>query len=694
MDKYAGQRYVVRPGSVRGTRGEGTRWAAAAASSLLLASLLLALALPSALGHEVDPIAEFCGAMPNDGNPDQGRVGQGQLLKITTLGSGFFTAIVAAEYLIDPLMPVDKPQHHVGQGGNPMSPTDGAWGGTDEPAEAYNDTSFLPVGTYTIYLHVRGSNGQWSAFKTCSLEVLAASVDTSGPVGVYAGFLPDNTLGPGEILVTLNATFDDTGDPGNASVASAEYWYSGCGIGTPGAPANVVPPGGEIAEVRGANPIDTTGWADGTYVYYIAAVDSLGNQGGCYRADLFIIRNIPNEPQGPNCYGISANPSSVLSQPGQSTDLVATCDDLSTGSNGVFKAEFFVDPSPVDRSPNPGPYVNDTGSAMYVNTPPVGDDMEDWHHLIDDLSYSPPLAQWLPGGYTLRVHARDNLGTWGNFTDTAFTVLASGPSGLAIAIQGSDLRLDWTPAGMAGLDHYNVYRAVNDVKGFTFLPPGLPYDTVPAGATTWVDPGAGEALDANSYYYVVRGADVSDNEDANTAKVGKVPVDLVPGANELAIPFQLQDATTANVVAHLAGQYTSVGQFDPVSGWSFYDPGNPQALFTLDYRLGLRVHVSQPARFLAVGAVPGTTSVALLPGWNFVAYNALLQGSVPAILDGNGLSGSYDAAMAFVAADPYDQWQQYMPGDAAFRDLQDLTPGMSVWIRATAAASWNLLGEW
>ena len=97
MDKYAEQRYVVRPGSVRGTRGEGTRWAAAAASSLLLASLLLALALPSALGHEVDPIAEFCGAMPNDGNPDQGRVGQGQPLKITTLGSGFFTAIVAAD---------------------------------------------------------------------------------------------------------------------------------------------------------------------------------------------------------------------------------------------------------------------------------------------------------------------------------------------------------------------------------------------------------------------------------------------------------------------------------------------------------------------------------------------------------------------------------------------------------------------
>lgn len=602
------------------------------------------------------------------------------------------TGIVDAEYLISPLMPVDPNLHpHAFQNGNPMYAWDGAWGSTDEVGEAINDTWFLPLGTYTIYVHVRGSNGAVSAFKTCSLEVLPSTTDTTGPVATATGFIPDNQLGPGEFIVTLNATFDDTADPGTATIAFPEYWISGCGLGiSPGTPMTIVSPGGEIAEARSA-PIDTTGWIDGPRLFYVAAKDSLGNQGGCYRADLFIVRTSPGEPVGPICSNVQVNPAALLSQPGQSTTLTATCDDSTTGGNNVWTAEFFIDPDPATGLPNPGPYANATGTVMYVQDGLFDEVQENVQYQITDV-YAPPLATWPVGTYALRVHAEDVLGSWGILTNTTLTILATGPSDLTITLQGNDLRLDWTAAGMAGLDHYNVYRASNDVSGFTFNPASR-YDTAPAGATSWIDPAANEAFDANQYFYVVRASDAPGNEDTNTMKVGKVPVDLVAGANLVSIPLQLQDTRTDIVFNHLVPVYTSVAQFDPATGWTFFNTTGPQDLLTLDYTRGIRVQVSQSVRFITVGAVPSVTAISLSPGWNFVAYNRLRVDPVPAVLDSNGLTGMYSAAAVYAPLNPYDHWAQYRPADPAFQDLLDLRPGYGVWIQATSAATWTLAGE-
>jgi hypothetical protein len=670
-------------------RTRNTRARRALALGVLAILAWAPLAWLPAAGHEVDPITEYCEAYPNTGNPNDGRVGQGQSLRIVAGGSGFLTAIIAAEYLIDPLMPVDKNNHHQAQNGNPMTPVDGLWGGTDETAEAYNDTSYLPVGTYTIYVHVQGiaNGGQWSAFKTCGLEVVDGSIDTSGPVATATGFDPDNIVGPGETLVRINATFDDTGDPGTATVADAEYWYSGCGLGlTPGDPASVVPPGGAVAVAVGDNWIDTTGWADGPRTYYIAAVDSLGNWGACYKAELFIIRNVPNEPQGPECTDVVMNPASVLSGPGATSQITAKCDDTNTGNNKVSAAEFFVDPDPLTGTPNPGPYMNGTGTSLFTSTPPWGD------AAYENVVRTIDVSSWLVGIYSLRVHGRDNLAVWGNLTDTTLTILGPGPTNLRIAIQGNDLRLDWSPAGIAGLDHYNIYRSTADVNGFTFLPAGSPYATAPAGATSWIDPDANEAFDGSAYFYLVRAATAVDAEDTNTAKVGKHAVPMVRGVNEIGIPFELQDAATSTVFAHLAGAYSSVGQFDAVGGWTFFNTTGPQDLLVLDYRFGLRVVATQAVSFIAVGAVPGVTVTPLLAGWNLVSYNALVSGSVPAALDGNGLLGSWDAALKYVAGDPYDPWRAYRPGDPAFQDLVSLSPGDGLWIRATSPATWSLPG--
>jgi len=380
-----------------------------AAGVALVAGLVVFATVLAAVvrAHEVDPVTEECQVYPNTGTLNQGRVGQGQSLRIVAPGSGFLTGIIGAEYLIDPLMPVDTGNHHVSQNGNAMTPVDGLWGSTDEVGEAYNDTSFLPLGNYVIYVHVKGiaGGGQWSAFKTCDLEVVDGAIDTSGPVGIYAWFLPDNIVGPGETLVTINGTFDDTGDPGTATVADAEYWFSNCLVGvSPGDPMSVVAPGGAVAEVRGDVPIDTTGWTDGPRVYYVAAVDSQGNWGPCKKAELFIIRNSPGEPVGPECTGVAVNPPSVLSQPGASSQLTGTCDDSDSGNNKVSAAEFFVDPNPTTGTPNPGPYVNGTGTSLFTATPPWGDlPSENVLRTID-------VSAWRIGVYALRVHGRSRSG--------------------------------------------------------------------------------------------------------------------------------------------------------------------------------------------------------------------------------------------------------------------------------------------
>lgn len=87
------------------------------------------------------------------------------------------------------------------------------------------------------------------------------------------------------------------------------------------------------------------------------------------------------------------------------------------------------------------------------------------------------------------------------------------PTGLSAVAGDTVVNLSWTANSEGDLDHYNVYRGTTS-GSLTKV------DEVPAGTTTFTDPGL---TNGTTYIYAISAEDASGNESAQTAEVSATP---------------------------------------------------------------------------------------------------------------------------------------------------------------------------
>jgi hypothetical protein len=272
-----------------------------------------------------------------------------------------------------------------------------------------------------------------------------------------------------------------------------------------------------------------------------------------------------------------------------------------------------------------------------------------------------------------------------------------GPSDLWIELYNGDLdlRLTWTENPSLTLDGYNIYRA-DAVDTFDF---GSPLVTLPVGTTEYTDVGRGVG-DTTNWYYIVRAYDTKGNEEQNRNIVGKYIVTLYKNHNEISLPFELMVTTTSVVFSQLGGSYVSIEAYDAMTGtWRMWDQFGGD-LTDVDHKMGLRVTMEkniQPMDFVTVGRVPGMTDIDMYRQpisqyWNFVGFPRHLTTLLPDALNDYGMMGKYDLVLWYDPLDKKAPWKWFNPNDPTGSPLQDLRPGMGIWVHTTQAGTWSLPG--
>jgi len=176
---------------------------------------------------------------------------------------------------------------------------------------------------------------------------------------------------------------------------------------------------------------------------------------------------------------------------------------------------------------------------------------------------------------------------------------------------GNHIGLRWVEIPWPELDHYIIFRAESQL-GFEDLSPGAAYDTVPEGATAWVDPEIGGAAShEGEYYYLIRGANENESvisETSNTA--GAWTVVFSEGFNTFSIPleyFPWVDYSIASKV-DTAEEYRAALSADYIrymeSEQWLEVPGTGVPTKRIDVGDGCLVYVAENKRFTFVG-IPG-----------------------------------------------------------------------------------------
>jgi hypothetical protein len=118
-------------------------------------------------------------------------------------------------YSSDPLQPVLGAEYFIDAPGVdgtgiPMSPSDGAWGETNEPVEAVVDTTGLTPGQHYILVHGRNNNGIWGPFTAVFLNIEEPGYALQlSPGSAQGSALPGTTVDYTFSLANLGS-FSDT----------------------------------------------------------------------------------------------------------------------------------------------------------------------------------------------------------------------------------------------------------------------------------------------------------------------------------------------------------------------------------------------------------------------------------------------------------------------------------------------------
>jgi len=233
----------------------------------------------------------------------------------------------------------------------------------------------------------------------------------------------------------------------------------------------------------------------------------------------------------------------------------------------------------------------------------------------------------------------------------------------------------WDGASTVGLtwveppppvDHYLIYRALGDPRGFADLRPTAAYASVPAPATSWTDPepltGPGER------YYLMRASGPGGgNLTATTNTAGVYALLLRAGSNAISRPLEYfpwvdYSGPTVDTVAEHLAQFggMSIDSLDASGRWERVPGGDPARVLELG-----RAYVLQSTGGLAVfTGLPG----AMLQGQSsaFAGFDPAAEGrSLTAAVTGDDIRLSWDAVPG-AAGLTYEVW--YSPTRTGFFD--------------------------
>ncbi|UCG69148.1 MAG: PKD domain-containing protein [Thermoplasmata archaeon] len=299
-----------------------------------------------------------------------------------------------------------------------------------------------------------------------------------------------------------------------------------------------------------------------------------------------------------------------------------------------------------------------------------------------------------PGSYnvTLTVTDDDNATDSDVMTVTVELRLPSPPRDLdAFLVQGSleDVKLIWTASlddgeGDNNVAGYTVYKSSNGIYGNYDFAAWIPAQGIPSHTYEWTDFDAGDG-DINSYFYVVRANDTSNDEEQNNDRVGKFASYLEEGWNLISVPFIQNDITMEVVLQTLEGNYWAVqgyhaGKSRPWLNWHRDKPNYFNDVIEVNHEDGYYVYMLAADYLVTAGKVASQEQITLKSGWNLVGYPILTEKTRDVAL--SSISGNYNMVERFDTT--LDKEVRLKSGDL-------MEPGLAYWIHATNDCTWTIM---
>ena len=168
-------------------------------------------------------------------------------------------------------------------------------------------------------------------------------------------------------------------------------------------------------------------------------------------------------------------------------------------------------------------------------------------------------------------------------------------------------------------------------------------------------------------------------------------IPLKPGWNLLSLPLIPPNPAPGQVMATVAGQYSSVWAFDACGTGSYksFDPQVPafaNTLTTISPEKGLWVLATTTSTLSLNGTAAGALSVQLCTDWNLVSWPRLAPMS-PA----GAFAGISTCLVDVYGISPTGGWLTYSPAVPSFANtLTTLQPGKGYWVRVSQSCLWEV----
>ncbi|TLZ53061.1 MAG: hypothetical protein E6K18_01330 [Methanobacteriota archaeon] len=361
----------------------------------------------------------------------------------------------------------------------------------------------------------------------------------------------------------------------------------------------------------------------------------------------------------------------------------ATIDDSLTGGSIINQAEYFVQPAmptPVDYGS--GTPMNPADGAF--NTP------------VEAVTIPRAVPEASGTILTIWVHGLDAALNWGPFGGGNSTggskivlvipavtgVIPNPPTGVSASLTGgtfADVRVTWQiPAGPP-IDKFQVF--VSNVYDPSKTGYSLLQDNIAPTASSWDHVGGGSG-NANNYFYYVCAVG-SGGPACSATQAAKFTRTLATaGWNLVSIPVTLQDARTTVALQTLSWRTARTFNLSAPDQWkAWYTAKNNGDLPLVSRGMALWVDVVTPKDFTVAGQVPGTTTLNLGLGWNFVGYTGFIPANANAAASFTGRGAT--RLQGYVASPQY--YLTNLP--LATTTLQ---PGSGYWVYITNPGAWTV----
>lgn len=203
---------------------------------------------------------------------------------------------------------------------------------------------------------------------------------------------------------------------------------------------------------------------------------------------------------------------------------------------------------------------------------------------------------------------------------------APGPPNMLMAyLSGDELEnvtLEWSlsPDDLGGLGNVERYDVLRGESYNSNLAGYSPLDSVPSGASSYVDSHAGEG-DPDNHFYVACAVSPLGNRSCAGTQAGKFARPLTEGPNLVSIPLVQSDESVEVVLQTV--EYDRTWHYDASShGWQWFMAfkNYRKGLWSVNHTIGLWVNVTRNSNLTVAGLVPAQTIIHLHEGWNLVSF--------------------------------------------------------------------------